>query len=247
MLPPLPLISVIVVCKNPGPALSTALDSVWAQKNCLIEVIVIDGASTDGTPEWLRSRHERFSYWISEPDSGVYDAMNKGIAAASGTWLLFLGADDRLIGDTTLSNVATWLQQTKAGVVGGGSTYSDGRIYQFAERLRPVARNSLHHQAAFYRRSLFAEHGSYDATLRIMADYDLNARLLSARVPFKPIPLRISACQAGGLSDSGAWGGYREEIVVRHRYWPAWQCLPWDMLSIARYARKRILRASARK
>lgn len=240
-----PTISVIVVCKNPGPRLPAALASVWSQRAAAAELIVIDGGSTDGSREWLESQRAQIAALINEPDRGVYEAMNKGVAAARGEWVLFLGADDRLAGDDVLAEAASWLKQTEAGVAGGEAAFADGRVYRFRRENNPVARNFIHHQAAFYRRSLFAEHGDFDPTLAVMGDYDFNARLWTHRVRFQSIPLRIATCGTGGLSDRGGWRGYREEITVRHRHFSALHCLGWDVASVVRYLRKKIVRRAA--
>ena len=241
-----PFFSVIVVCKNPGARLADALDSVWAQQEVALELVVVDGASSDGTAAWLAARRDRIATLISEPDGGVYEAMNKGLAAARGEWVLFLGAHDRLVGDGVLCEASKWLARTSSGVAAGEIAYDDGRIYKLARRINPLARNFVHHQAAFYRRALFTEHDGFDASLTIAADYDLNLRLWKAHVRFKPFPLRVAACRPGGLSDAGHWRAYREEIAVRHRYYPAWRCWFWDALSVVRYLRKNILRSLAR-
>lgn len=228
-----PSLSIIIVCRNPGPKLAQALESVWSQRWIEPEIIVVDGASTDGTREWLDGNRHRLATVISEPDTGIYEAMNKGIAAAHGDWVLFLGADDRLVGDMVLSEVMNWTRKTEAGVVAGEAAFDDGRIFRLRSRVNPIFRNFVHHQAAFYRRSVFAENGGFDTALRIQADYDFNLRLWKSRVRFKPIPLRIAACGTPGISGSGGWQVYREEITVRHRYFAAWRCWLWDGLSIA--------------
>jgi len=238
-----PFISVIVVCKNPGTRLADALGSVWAQQDVALELVVVDGASGDGTAAWLAAHRDRIATLIGEPDAGVYEAMNKGVAAAQGEWVLFLGADDRLVGRGVLCEAAKWLARTSSGVAAGEIAYDDGRIYKLARRVNPLARNFVHHQAAFYRRTLFAEHAGFDPSLTIAADYDFNVRLWKAHVRFKPFPLRIAACHPGGLSDAGRWPVYGEEIRVRHRHYPAWRCWFWDGLSVARYLRKKLVRA----
>ena len=235
-------LSVILVCKNPGPRLQAALASVWAQLHVNPEIIVIDGASTDGTREWLTAQRARLTLLVSEPDAGIYHAMNQGIALATGNWLLLLGADDRLVGDMVLSEALNWMNKTEAGVAAGEVAYDDGRIYKLRSNVNPCARNFVHHQGTFYRRSLFAENDAFDTSLAVMADYEFNVRLWKNRVRFKPIPLRIAACGTGGLSDSGRWRGYREEIAVRHRYFSFGRCLVWDALSVVRYVRKNIVR-----
>ena len=237
-----PALSVILVCKNPGPRLQAALASVWAQLHIHPEIIVIDGGSTDGSREWLTAQRARLTTLVSEPDAGIYPAMNQGIALATGAWILFLGADDRLVGDMVLSEALNWMNKTEAGVAAGEVAYDDGRIYKLRSNVNPCARNFVHHQGTFYRRSLFAENDAFDTSLAVMADYEFNVRLWKNRVRFKPIPLRIAACGTGGLSDSGRWRGYREEIAVRHRYFAFGRCLVWDALSVVRYVRKKIVR-----
>jgi hypothetical protein len=156
--------------------------------------------------------------------------------------VLFLGADDRLAGDTVLNDVVQWMKKNEADIAVGEAAYDDGRIYKLRARVNPLARNFVHHQATFYRRTLFAEHGNFDLSLTIMADYELNLRLWKNRVRFQPMPLRIATCGSGGLSDACGWRGYGEEIRLRHRYFPAWQCWFWDALSVVRYVRKKIVR-----
>ena len=241
-----PALSVILVCKNPGPRLQAALASVWAQLHVHPEIIVIDGGSTDGTREWLTAQRARLATLVSEPDDGIYHAMNKGVARATGEWILFLGADDRLVGDMVLSESLNWMNKTEAGVAAGEVAYDDGRIYKLRSNVNPCARNFVHHQGTFYRRSLFAENDAFDTSLAVMADYEFNVRLWKNRVRFKPIPLRIAACGTGGVSDSGCWRGYREEIAVRHRYFSFGRCLVWDALSVVRYVRKKSVRSFAR-
>ena len=241
-----PPLSVILVCKNPGPRLQAALASVWEQLHVRPEIIVIDGASTDGSREWLTAHRARLSAFVSEPDAGIYAAMNKGVALATGNWILFLGADDRLVGDMVLSEALNWMNKTEAGVAAGEVAYDDGRIYRLRSQVNPLARNFVHHQSTFYRRSLFAENDGFDPSFAIMADYEFNVRLWKNRVRFKPIPLRIAACGTRGASDSGRWRGYREEIAVRHRYFSFGRCLLWDALTLVRYVRKKIVRSFAR-
>ena len=241
-----PPLSIILVCKNPGPRLHAALASVWEQHQIHPEIIVIDGASTDGSREWLTSQRARLATLISEPDAGHYHAMNRGVALATGEWLLFLGADDRLVGDMVLSESLNWMNKTEAGVAVGEIAYHDGRIYRLRSDVNPCARNFVHHQGTFYRRSLFAENDAFDTSLAVMADYEFNVRLWKNRVRFKPIPLRIAACGTGGVSDAGHWPGYREEITVRHRYFSFGRCLVWDAFTVVRYVRKKIARSFSR-
>src|SRR5215203_5615600 len=174
-----PLISILIVCRNPGPRLRNALESVWRQRNVEVELVIVDGASTDGTADLLQAERARLGALHIGPDNGVYDAMNKAIPLARGEWLLFLGADDRLATDDVLARAAVSLTTAAAetAVVAGEARYDDGRHYRFGGAGGAARRNFVHHQAAFYRAAAVREAGGFDRTLRVMADYDLNLRL----------------------------------------------------------------------
>jgi glycosyltransferase involved in cell wall biosynthesis len=239
---PDPLISVIVVCRNPGEKLQTALESVWMQAGDAADLVVVDGASTDGTRDRLQACAHRLGAWASEPDRGVYDAMNKTVHLARGEWLLFLGADDRLAGPHVLSGLAKTLHTTAAGVLSGSARYDDDRLYTPAPDAYAIRRNFLHHQATFYRRSLLSSVQGYDATLRYQADYDLNLRLLMSGAGIERSDTLVAICGRGGLSDAGHWANYQEEISVRHRHFPKLSCWPWDAAACLRWVRKRFRR-----
>ena len=239
-------ISVITVTWNSAATVADTLRSVNAQEHPDVEHILVDGNSTDATLSIVRAVGQRVTTLVSEPDRGIYDAMNKGVAAAHGTWVQFLGADDRLVGDMVLSEALNWMKKTEAGVAAGEAAYDDGRLYKLRAHVNPLAGNFVRHQSAFYRRSLFEENGGFDVSLAVKADYDFNVRLWKNHVRFKPLPLRIAACGARGRSNSGRWRGYGEEITVRHRYFAPWRCWFWDALSIGRFARKKIARNFSR-
>src|SRR5581483_3718628 len=101
-----PLITVIVPAFNARATLGRCLDSVLAQSLAAVEVLVIDGGSTDGSVPLLQEYGARLSYWVSEPDRGIYHALNKGLARARGDWIYILGADDWLW-DADVFNRAT--------------------------------------------------------------------------------------------------------------------------------------------
>lgn len=237
-----PTFSVLVACRNPGPRLTEACASVWDQTGAHVELVVVDGDSTDGSLAWLEEHRSRLGALVKGCDAGVYDALNRGLAEARGAWVLFLGADDRLAGPRVLAEVAPHLPAAGGAVLVGEARYTDGRSYRLAARPRPIARNFVHHQAAFYPRALLAPPGPFDAGLAVMADYDLNLRLWRQGVPFRPLPLRVAECSTGGLSDRGDWRGYAEEIAVRRRHFPWLVALPWHAGSVVRHVRKRIVR-----
>jgi glycosyltransferase involved in cell wall biosynthesis len=237
------LVSVILVCRNPGPRVRAAVASVLGQAPLAhgaagIELEIVDGASSDGTVAWLSTLNaDPRVRWTSAPDGGVYAAMNLGLQRARGTWCLFLGADDVLADSGVLAAAAPILQGSEADVVAGHAVYTDGRRYAPCLR-RKAWRNFAHHQACFYRTDALRRLGGYDTSLRLQADYDLNLRLIRGRAGMQEITVLVARCAPGGLSDSGLWANYREEILVRHRHIRAWRALLWDAAAVARFVRK---------
>src|SRR5688500_3797522 len=113
-----PTFSVVTATFNNGHLLPACLASVAAQQGVSVEQVVVDGGSSDGTPALLREWHDRLGAWVSEPDSGISEAMNKGIARARGEWLLFLHADDVLDSPQALAGVLPQLEASGAEIVG---------------------------------------------------------------------------------------------------------------------------------
>ena len=108
-----PLISIITVCLNSGTTLQRTIDSVRKQTYANIEYIVIDGGSTDDTLKIIRSNEEYITHWLSEPDRGLYDAMNKGIDRATGEWIHLLNADDIYFDANSLSRIVPHLNESR--------------------------------------------------------------------------------------------------------------------------------------
>jgi glycosyltransferase involved in cell wall biosynthesis len=239
---PSPLFSIVIPCRNAEATIEATLESIRFQTDRQgVEVVVVDGASTDSTASIVDRFRDIVTIFISEPDDGVYFAMNKGARVASGKWYLFMGANDTLASPDVFAQVRGFLEEGAGGVYCGEAAYSDGRVWRAPVSPSVRYRNFMHHQSSFYHRSLFMEKG-YDETFRIQADYDFNLRLWQNGVRPVPIPLRVAVCACGGLSDGGRWENYRDEIKVRHRHFPALQCWLWDLGSIARYMRKTFLR-----
>ena len=147
-----PLVSVITVVRNAAATITATLDSVRAQRQVDIEHVIVDGTSSDGTLDILKAHQHDQLRWISEPDQGIYDAMNKGIDLAKGEWLLFLGADDVLADPAVLSDIFERQELLQYDLVCGRSSYHGGR--ECVPRLdwHTLIFNTVHHQAAFYRR-----------------------------------------------------------------------------------------------
>jgi glycosyltransferase involved in cell wall biosynthesis len=226
-----PSLSVILTCRNPGPKLPAALASVWEQHGVPLETIVVDRASTDGTPAWLAGEAARLATLSLAADTAVPEALNQGVARARGEWVYLFGPRDRLVGDRILSEVLNWMKKTEAGVVAGEAADDDGRIHKLRSGVNPLAGEFAPRAATFYRRTLFEENGGFDAEFATHAAYEFHLRLWKNRVRFKPIPLRIAACSPQEPLD---WSAAREEIRARHRYFGTGRSLLWDAWSLLR-------------
>lgn len=159
-----PLVSIITVVRNGGKTLESAINSVLDIDSDDFEYIIIDGSSTDDTLEIIKKYENRITYWVSEPDKGVYDAMNKGIMAASGKYLYFLGADDCLVGLPTSFD---------GDIVCGNVDYGYGYFKHGnpGEVLKKIKyRNSIHPQGTFYKNYGLLYNGEYP----LCADYLFN-------------------------------------------------------------------------
>jgi glycosyltransferase involved in cell wall biosynthesis len=177
-----PLVTVVTVVRNGAAQLETTLESVFALGYPRLDYIVIDGGSTDGTLEVIRRYAERLTYWVSEPDRGIYDAMNKGWAAAQPEgYLLFLGAGDRLL------SLPAELELLEHGQVIYGAVELAGRKFRPQAGWPLRCNNTLHHQALLVPKSLHPE-PPFDLRFPTYADFDFNQRLLKQGVSFRFSP-----------------------------------------------------------
>lgn len=175
-----PVVSIVTVVRNDAARLLRTLNSVSPRKTGKTEYIVVDGASTDATLDLIRTHEGTVDRWISEPDGGIYDAMNKGTALCRGSFIMFLNAGDELLVDVAeLAEKAPQgcvLQYGKANML-----FPDGSLsYVKGKRLKTPHRflkgMPLCHQAILYRRDVMP---SYDTSFRIMSDRLLSYRLIT--------------------------------------------------------------------
>ncbi|MCO5935617.1 glycosyltransferase [Mucilaginibacter sp. RB4R14] len=163
------LLSIIVVTYNAAKTLQTCLQSIFMQTYPNLELIVVDGNSTDDTQEILQSNTKQITYWKSEPDNSIYDAMTKALAYTKGQWIYFLGADDEL-----LPNFSTMaLELVNPGYVYYGSVLTRG-----LKPLGPVsdyylAKHGIIQQSIIYPKIIF-ERYAYNLKYKSSADFALN-------------------------------------------------------------------------
>lgn len=195
-----PLISVISVVYNCCSTLESTIKSIMIQKYTSFEFIIIDGASTDGTQEIIKKYQDRISFWLSESDNGIYDAMNKGIKNAKGKYLFFLGGDDQFFDDSVLKNAATYLVNPANIYYGNAHFIKKNVLYDGKFNSIKIVTRNICHQSIFYPREIFT-HFFYNERYRVYADYDLNLRLFNNKFfRFKYIPLTIARFCDEGIS-----------------------------------------------
>ncbi len=177
-------ISIITVSLNSEKTIEGSIKSVLTQTYPNIEYIIIDGASTDGTQNIIEKYRDKIDYFISEPDSGIFNAMNKGIKAATGDVLYFLNTNDYIFDEKVIEDVVKFLQKTKAKMVFGDMSFIDDneaekerRIYSDVDKLFFI-NECICHQGIFYKREVFDICGFYNEKFRLTADYDLNLKII---------------------------------------------------------------------
>ena len=214
-----PQVSVITVNRNMASGLDATLQSVLSQDYASFESIVIDGASTDGSREVIGRFAPRLSAWRSEPDRGLYDAMNKGVALAKGEWVLFMNAGDRFAASDVLSRIFG-VEHANADILYGHHQ----RRYEAAgvTRLVPAEAPSVlpwrmhaSHQAVLMRRELLLSH-PFDISL-LAADYEVLLASLTLGRRFALVDLVIASTEMGGLSDGARIKSLSERMAILRR------------------------------
>lgn len=211
-------VSIITAVRNGERDIKATLESVAAQEHANIEHIVVDGASTDGTVEAVRSAARPVARLLSEPDQGVYDAFNKGLRLATGEIVGYLNAGDTYCAPDAVHRIAGRFERSDVE-----ATFGDVLIVDPADHTRVLRhyRSASFsprrlawgfmpaHPTLFIRRTTYARVGGYDASYRIAGDFDLCVRLFAqARIRYAYIPQALVRMPRGGLSNSG-WRSVR--------------------------------------
>ncbi len=190
-------ISIITVVKNEACHLAETILSVIEKKvTADIDLLVIDGGSTDGTLDVIHKYADHISYWVSESDDGIYDAMNKGwTVAADGSFILFLGAGDRII---SLPDTMGCFSQKD--VVYGDVRMGQKTVFKARADYHLKLYNSLHHQALLVNKALQPD-PPFNCCYKTYADFDFNQRLKKSGAHFIYLPKFVGYARPGGVSD----------------------------------------------
>jgi len=212
------LVSIVTPSFNQAPYLEATIRSVLEQNYPDLEYIVVDGGSSDGSVDILRRYAERLAWWVSEPDKGQTDALNKGFAHARGEILAWLNSDDTYQPGAVAEAVAFLRSQPELGLVYGDANFIDengrliGRFSAAQTDYRRLRRGYVHipQQAAFFRADLWRKVGPLDPSFYFAMDYDLWVRI-AALAPIRYTPR--------------TWANFRlhtqgKTIAAADRCWP---------------------------
>lgn len=216
-------LSIITVNLNNHDGLKKTVNSVNSQTFNDFEWIIIDGGSTDGSRELIEQYSDRIAYWCSEPDKGIYNAINKGIAHAHGEWLQFLNSGDRLFEDSTIAQV---FNTDHLGDILYGNAmllYPDGKIidkkYPDNISLNYFKHDVINHQACFFRREVFDGH-PYNEDYLIASDWAFCFEAVCRDLRFEHIDHTIVYYDNGGLSAKWSERQIREREDILDKYIP---------------------------
>lgn len=218
-----PAFSIVTVCFNAAESLEETLKSVFCQTCQDFEYIIIDGASRDGTTGIIESYRDRFSVVVSEPDNGLYDAMNKAIERVSGSFVLFLNAGDLLSNEHVLEKVRdAATKHDYASLIYGDYTVCSERGIKYIDCKNALAglKRDFYfcHQAIFFGRDYLE---NFDLRYRIKADYDLVIRHIGAAGVDSVVycPFSIVDYALEGFSSAYFWLNLKEGIILHYRRW----------------------------
>lgn len=213
--------SIITVCKNSENSIENTLLSVINQTYKNYEHIIVDGVSTDNTISIIEKYRDNISKVISEPDDGLYDAMNKGINLASGDYLFFLNSDDQYFNNEILEKVAEQIQNSDYDLIYGDIAVSDnetGKVsIQKHNKFNKIylMKNTPCQPGTFYKKEVFSKYGNFDINFKIVSDHEWFLRvLLNNRLNIKYLEFPITVFNTGGLSTNIS----REEKLIYERY-----------------------------
>jgi len=197
-----PLFSLITPAYNCKSKLEGTLKSILEQDFGDFEYLIIDGNSQDGSQEWFKEIKDPRVRAYSEPDKGIYDAMNKGVRLARGRFLYFLGAGDALL-PGVLRQVSQYLPKGDIAMIYGDVSW-EGRIYDGEFSKLKLCYSNICHQAIFYGKDVFKIAGDYNLKYRLLADWAFNMRCFGKRQIIKKyIPVTVSFYEANGASSKG--------------------------------------------
>lgn len=223
----LPKISVITVCYNAEKTIEATIRSVLSQTYTNIEYIIIDGGSSDNTIKIIKEYLSQIAYFISESDKGVYDAMNKGIKAATGDWINFMNSGDSFYDDNVITKISKSLEPYLSVVYGDTNfIYEWGSAVMAPYPLDELEYNMIFsHQSSFVKTTLLVQN-LFSIKYKIAGDYNLFYSLFKNGNKFKYVPITIANYDAvDGLSSQNHLLAIKENSLINHHKLSKWSII----------------------
>jgi glycosyltransferase involved in cell wall biosynthesis len=237
-----PLVSIVTVVYNAADCLTETIESVIRQTYPNLEYILVDGGSTDQTLSIIKDYEDSIDYWVSEPDRGLYDAMNKGIALSTGQLIGILNAGDRYEPEAIATLVEHWQSQTQPAIFTGNclvltkkfdreSTKGERAILESGNPQKLPLR-MIPHAAVFVTRGVYESQGLFDLGFKIGSDFDFLCRCYQSAIPFHFIDQTLVNTDPRGIS-----GNYYKsewdyaQVRLRYNLIPFWQTLGLSLYS----------------
>lgn len=222
-----PLVTVVTIAYNAKAYIEETLNSVLGQHYAHLEYVAIDGGSTDGTVEILRRYAPHLAYWVSEPDRGISDAFNKGVAASTGEWINFMNAGDLFESTESVACAMTQADKPQRDLIYGQCRFmtDEGRLLPgitgapfSARRLR--MKMFIPHQSTFHRRRLFERYGGYSSDYKAAMDYEFLLRVQNLQVCYVNAPL--ARMRVGGVSQNNEPRTFAEYRCAQRQHGIGW-------------------------
>ena len=210
-------LSIITVNFNNLEGLKKTYESVASQTFRDYEWLVIDGGSTDGSREFIEQHQDKFAYWCSEPDKGIYNAMNKGIVKAKGEYLNFMNSGDCFVGEDVVKRVFS--EQYITDIIYGIQLSQDGNHIipiNIHTKLNwyELFCKTIPHQASFIKRELFQSFGMYDENYKVISDYKwFIEAVIYHGASYSFYPKAVSFVDGGGISSTNLLTAERHKLV----------------------------------
>lgn len=216
-----PLVSIVTVVYNGINHLEKTIISVINQTYKNLEYIIIDGESTDGTIEIIKKYEKKISFWISEKDSGIYNAMNKGIKSAKGEFLCFMNSADTFYNASVVEDIFLNKDYSKADIIFGSTyIYKNNKLYEKKpKKLKTIinGRMIFVHQSSFVRTEVLNQN-LFNEEYKVNADYDLFLGLYLRKYHFLSINHPVSIYDNNGFSQHAGFQGLKEKLAIQKSY-----------------------------
>jgi len=221
-------ISIITINFNNAHGLKKTIESVITQTFSNFEYIVIDGGSTDGSIELIQNFSDKLAYWVSEPDKGIYHAMNKGITKATGDYLVFLNSGDVFVDSNIIENMVSSCLSAPICIGNMLKRFPDGKIFRDKgssldlPSLLMFYKGTINHSSAFINRSLFTDYGFYDETLKIVSDWKWYLQVVGLKgVEVSYMDIDVSIFDMSGISNTQTKLEQEERRIVLESMLPS--------------------------